>query len=195
MPPLEVPFPGLQCCWACRERMPFPGCCGGPCARAGECWGLCCQGPEIWLGKSGIPGNCIAVRGLVQHKAQHLSWSRVAAPTPHILHLTPCSPPPPADPLSCWGCPATATGWGNGGGTYLSPHSRQAEAGSPVWSPAATDLFIDGVTSAAAAIRALVTSSAQLVTETGPGGAGRSPGLHKGALGWGADTGVGVPIV
>lgn len=149
-----------------------------------KCWGPICQGPALGVSRAGIPGDCAAVRGLVHHNALHPPWSSVATPTPHILHLTPCSPHPAAGTRSCWGCPATATGQGNGGGTYLSPHSRQAVLCGTLLPLC---LFIDGVTLAAAAIGAPVTSSVGLAMEMGPGW-GRDAVL-------GCTRGPGVPIV
>lgn len=66
-----------------------PGCCGGPCARAGECWGPICWGPICWgpdirVGRAGISGGWAALRGTVQHNPLHPPWSSFSAPTPPI---------------------------------------------------------------------------------------------------------------
>lgn len=122
--------------------------------------GPTCQDPDTGVGRAGIPGDCAAVRGHVQHYPctpfgpalllpSPVSWT--SHPAPHTLLLTPgaVGGAQPQRQDRAMGVAPTC------------PHApgRQRQAGSPVWNPASTQLFIDGVTSAAAATRAPVTSS------------------------------------
>lgn len=137
-----------------------PGCCGGPCARARECWGPICQGPDTGVDSAGIPGDCAAVRGLVQHNPSHPPWSSFAAPTPHILYLTPCSPHPELLGVPSHGDKIGRWGW------HLPVPTLQAGRGRQSCVEPCCYSIIDGVTSAVAAIRAPVTSSVGLAIET-----------------------------
>lgn len=164
--------PGSTSPWApVLQGWGTPGCCGDPCARARECWepiyltgsrylswpgrhprGLCC-----------CEGPCLAqpvASPLVQLCCSHPSYS-----APHAILPTSCSPHP-----ELLGVPSHSDRIGQWG-WHLPVPTLQAGRGRQSCVEPCCHSIIDGVTTATAtaAIRAPVTSSVGLATETGPG--------------------------